>query len=247
VIYNRFKSTISIYKINVELILSFKVINAFFAVIIGAFSLANIALNLQTFAITVGAGAKIFETIDLVPPIDSASPTSKIPDHVEGHFQFKNVSFSYQSRPNVKVLDNISFYIESGTFVAIVGASGSGKNLSVEKKYKMIKNACEISNADEFIVKLPNQYETMVGQKQCIAIARTIVRDPKILFLDEATSALDSQSEKIVQDALNKASKNRTTIIVTHRLSTIRNATKIIVMNEEAVIEYGSHYELIAK
>ncbi|CAG8788098.1 6940_t:CDS:2, partial [Racocetra fulgida] len=232
------------------------VINAFFAVIISAFSLANIALDLQAFAIAVGAGAKILETIDLVPPIDSASPTGEIPDYVEGHFQFKNVSFSYPSRSNVKVLDNISFYIESGKSVAIVGASGLGKKLSVEEKYKMIKNACEISNAAEFIVRLPNQYETMVGeggillsggQKQRIAIARAIVRDPKILFLDEATSALDSQSEKLVQDALNKASKNRTTIIVTHQLSTIRNATKIIVMNERAVIEYGSHYELIAK
>ncbi|CAG8845110.1 25590_t:CDS:2, partial [Gigaspora margarita] len=130
------------------------------------------------------------------------------------------------------------------------------KDLSDEVKYQRIKNACEISNADEFIVRLHNQYETMVGeggillsggQKQHIAIARAIVKDPKKLFLDEATSALDSQSKKIVQDALNKASKNRTTIIVTHRLSTIRNATKIIVMNEGAVIEYGSHYELMTK
>ncbi|CAG8442720.1 24844_t:CDS:2 [Gigaspora rosea] len=271
VTYNRFKSTISIYKINVELILSFKVINAFFAVIIGAFSLANIAPDLQAFAIAVGAGAKILKTIDLVPPIDSASPTGEIPDHVEGHFQFKKVSFSYPSRPNVKVLDNISFYIESGTYVAIVGASGSGKinnvahgligsiyeELSVEEKYKMIKNACEISNADEFIVRLPNQYETMVGeggillsggQKQRIAIARAIVRDPKILFLDEATSALDSQSEKLVQDALNKASKNRTVNYYCYSsIVYYPQCHKIIVMNEGAVIEYGSHYELIAK
>ncbi|CAG8583643.1 17914_t:CDS:10, partial [Cetraspora pellucida] len=255
----------------------FRVINTFFAVIIGAFSLANIALDLKVFAIAVGAGTKILETIDLVPPIDSASPTGKIPDHVEGHIQFKNVSFSYLSRPNVKVLDNISLDIEPGTSVAIVGASGSGKmapqqislveqepvlfndtifnnvaygligsiydEKSDNEKYKIIINACQISNADEFIVRLPNQYETMVGeggiflsggQKQRIAIARAIVRDPKILFLDEATSALDSQSEKI-------------TIIVTHQLSTIRNTTKIIVMNEGAIIENGNYYELMAK
>ncbi|CAG8523871.1 9107_t:CDS:2 [Racocetra fulgida] len=204
----------------------FKVINAFFPVIIGAFSLANVAPDLQAFAIAVG-------NIGLVLPIDSASPNGEIPAHVEGHIQFKNVSFSYPSRPNVKVLDNILLDIKSGTSVAIVGASGSGKinnvahgligsiyeSMSDEEKYKMIKNACEISNADEFIVRLPNQYETMVGegeillprgQKQHIAIARAIVKDSKILLLDEATSALGSISEKIVQNALNKTSKNRT-------------------------------------
>ncbi|CAG8679246.1 4588_t:CDS:2, partial [Racocetra persica] len=91
------------------------------------------------------------------------------------------------------------------------------EDLSVEEKYKIIKNTCKISNTDEFIVRLSNQYKTMV---------------------DEATSALDSQSKKIVQDMLNKAFKNRTTIIVTHRLSTIYNTKKIIVINEGAVIKY---------
>ncbi|CAG8802501.1 35110_t:CDS:2, partial [Racocetra persica] len=175
-----------------------------------AFSLANIVPDLQAFAIAVGASAKILETIDLVLPIDSVSPTGEIPDHVEGHFQFKNVLFSYPSRSNVKVLDNISLYIEPGTSVAIISTSDSEKinnvahglisstyeDLSVEEKYKMIKNICEISNTNKFIVRLPNYY--------------AIVRDLKILFLDEATSALDSQSEKIVYDTLNKVSKNRT-------------------------------------
>ncbi|CAG8752931.1 10351_t:CDS:2, partial [Cetraspora pellucida] len=130
------------------------------------------------------------------------------------------------------------------------------ENIPQDKKRIMIEHACQISNAHGFIMKLPDKYESMVGeggvllsggQKQRIAIARAIVKDPKILLLDEATSALDSRSEGIVQDALDKASKDRTTIVVAHRLSTIRNATKIIVMSEGTILESGTHDELMAK
>jgi ABC-type multidrug transport system fused ATPase/permease subunit len=82
------------------------------------------------------------------------------------------------------------------------------------------------------------------GQRQRIAIARAILRDPKILLLDEATSALDSVSEKLVKQALDELMKNRTTIIIAHRLSTIREADKIVVMNKGKIIEQGSHLEL---
>lgn len=128
------------------------------------------------------------------------------------------------------------------------------EHASDAEKFEHVKKACIDANAHDFICNLPNGYDTMVGergmllsggQKQRVAIARAIVSDPRILLLDEATSALDTQSEGIVQDALDKASKGRTTITIAHRLSTIKDADLILVMGGGEILEQGTHNSLL--
>ncbi|KAJ7288261.1 P-loop containing nucleoside triphosphate hydrolase protein [Mycena rebaudengoi] len=296
------------------------VINVFMAILIGSFSLAMLAPEMQAITHGRAAAAKLFSTIDRVPAIDSADPGGEKPDHVDGDIVFEDVVFSYPSRPSVTVVKGLSLRFRAGKTAALVGASGSGKSTIVslverfydptsgsvtldginvknlnlkwlrsqiglvsqeptlfattiagnvahglinteyenapeEKKFALIKEACIKANADGFISKLPLGYDTMVGergfllsggQKQRVAIARAIVSDPRILLLDEATSALDTQSEGVVQDALDKAAAGRTTITIAHRLSTIKDADVIFVMGDGLVLEQGTHNELLS-
>jgi subfamily B ATP-binding cassette protein MsbA len=119
-----------------------------------------------------------------------------------------------------------------------------------------VVEACKVANAHNFIMESPEGYDTNIGdrgtklsggQRQRLSIARAVLKNPDILILDEATSALDTESEKLVQDALNKLLKGRTSVVIAHRLSTIQNADKIIVVDEGQIVEQGRHEELIAK
>lgn len=253
------------------------------AILIGSVSLAQLAPEMDAVTNGRAAAAKLYETIDRTPDIDSSDPGGLKPPHVSGHITFENVKFNYPSRPAVPVVQDLSISFPAGKTAALVGASGSGKSTVValverfydplsgavkldgtdvralnikwlrtqiglvsqeptlfattiagnvahgligteferaseEKRFALIREACVKANADGFIRGLPMGYDTVVGergflmsggQKQRIAIARAIVSDPKILLLDEATSALDTQSEGVVQDALDKASAGK--------------------------------------
>ncbi|KXS97430.1 hypothetical protein AC578_8822 [Pseudocercospora eumusae] len=137
----------------------------------------------------------------------------------------------------------------------LIGSTASLGHVTAEDK-RLVIQAAKIAYAHDFIMALPQGYDTEVrnkgqslsgGQRQRIAIARAIVSDPKILLLDEATAALDTQSEKVIQKALDNAARSRTTIVIAHRLSTIRHADNIIVMQDGKVVDQGVHEALLAR
>ena len=130
---------------------------------------------------------------------------------------------------------------------------GLGKENATDEQ---IVEAAKIANAHEFIIELPDGYDTNIGdsgnklsggQKQRLSIARAVLKNPPIMILDEATSALDTESERLVQDALEKMMRNRTSIVIAHRLSTIQNANTIVVLQKGEIVEQGSHIELMAQ
>jgi len=121
---------------------------------------------------------------------------------------------------------------------------------------KEIEKALQIANASDFVNQLPQGIDTIIGdagnklsggQKQRLAIARAVLKNPPVMILDEATSALDTESEKLVQDALQKMMQNRTSLVIAHRLSTIKSADEIIVLNKGEIVERGTHKEMMAQ
>ncbi|CAI9777375.1 unnamed protein product [Fraxinus pennsylvanica] len=289
-----------------------KAFTAIFSAIVGGMSLGQSFSNLGAFSKGKAAGYKLMEIIKQKPTIVQDSSDGTCLSEVSGNIEFKNVSFSYPSRPDVIIFRDFSIFFPAGKTVAVVGGSGSGKSTVVsliERFYdpnqgrilldnvniktlqlRWLRNqiglvnqepalfattilenilygkpeatmveveaAASAANAHSFITLLPNGYNTQVGergvqlsggQKQRIAIARAMLRNPKILLLDEATSALDAGSESIVQDALDRLMVGRTTVVIAHRLSTIRNVDSIAVIQQGQVVETGNHEELVAK
>ena len=267
--------------------------------------LASVYAQLQK---AIGATETIFNLMEENPEMDITSENAASID--VSKVAFSKVNFSYPTRTDVQVLKSVSFDLNRGKTLALVGRSGSGKStiasllmrfyaiengtVTVNKKplseidlkawrnalafvpqdvllfggtiweniaygdtkagEEQIIEAAKQANAWEFIQGFPEGLETTVGergvqlsggQRQRIAIARALLKDPQLLILDEATSALDSESEQLVQEALERLMKGRTSVVIAHRLSTIRNADQILVLNEGEVIERGSHDELI--
>ncbi|XP_041662861.1 bile salt export pump [Cheilinus undulatus] len=287
-------------------------IQVFFGVLMAAMNLGQASPCLEAFASGRAAAKTIFDTIDREPEIDCFSDKGHRLEKVKGDIEFHNISFFYPSRPEVKILDNLSMQIKAGETTAFVGPSGSGKSTTVQLIQRFydpkegmvtldghdirtlniqwlrsligiveqepvlfattiaenirfgrpgvniedIIEATKQANAYNFIMDLPQKFDTLVGegggqmsggQKQRIAIARALIRNPKILLLDMATSALDNESEAVVQEALDKVRTGRTTISIAHRLSTIRNADVIIGFDHGQAVEKGTHSELLER
>lgn len=279
-----------------------------YSIFVGA-SFGGIAELYAQIQKAIGATERVFELLDEKPE-NINSIQKQQTQKLKGEVEFKNVAFSYPSRKEIQVLNNVSFSAGFGQKVALVGPSGAGKstisslllrfydidsgailidgksifdyeledlrgNMSIvpqdvilfggsireniaygkpDATEEEIFLAAKQANALNFINGFPEKFETLVGergiklsggQRQRIAIARALLKNPAILILDEATSSLDSESEKLVQEALEILMEGRTSIIIAHRLSTIRKADKILVLDKRTIIEEGTHNELL--
>jgi len=282
--------------------------------IIGALAIASPELRalgtLNAVAQEGGAAAdRVFDIVDAEPGVTDALDAKKLED-VRGQVSFDEVEFAYPD--GTRALTGLSFSVNPGETVAIVGASGAGKSTvfnlllrlydasggavlidgtdvrdvqasslrgsialvsqdtalfddtlkanialgRLDASDEEIKAAARTANAYDFIDALPEGFDAPAGemgrnlsggQRQRIALARAVLRGAEILLLDEATSALDAESEAKIQEALSTYAKDRTTLIVAHRLSTVRSADRIIVMDEGRCVEQGDHDTLMAK
>ena len=253
------------------------------------------------------ASERVFDVLDLTESIPNQGIIN--PSKIKGAIDFHNVSFAYDDKNFV--LNDISFSVNAGETLAIVGATGSGKTsiinllnrfyqinsglIKVDDKpveeYSLeglrsnigmvlqdvflfsgsikeninlrdenitdeqVYNAAKLVGAYDFIMKLPGgfEYDVMergatlsMGQRQIISFIRALVYNPSILILDEATSSIDTESEELIQSAIEKLIKGRTSVIIAHRLSTIQHADKILVLDAGKIVEQGSHEELLA-
>ncbi|KAL1560399.1 ATP-binding cassette sub- B member 9 [Salvia divinorum] len=245
-----------------------KVVNVIMSVMTGGIAIGQTFPCVNAFAAGQAAAYKMFETIKRKPKIDADCDGIVLED-IKGDIELKDVYFRYPARPEVQIFQGFSMSISSGKTAALVGQSGSGKSTVislVERFYDPEAGEVLIDGVNLKKLKLKSirgkiglalklqGLDTMVGehgiqlsggQKQRIAIARAILKDPRILLLDEATSALDAESERTVQEALENVMKNRTTVVVAHRLTTIRNADMIVVVHLGKLVEKGTHDELM--
>lgn len=268
----------------------------------------QIADRYNTLQMGIVSSSRIFDLLDSQDQIPNDG--NFIPEQLEGTVEFKNVWFAYLDEDYV--LKDISFKVEKGKTIALVGATGAGKssvinllsrfydinkgeilidgvpvkdfeikalrnnigvvlqdvflfsntieeninlgNFNISRK--KIYETAELVGAKSFIERLPGklEYNVMergvtlsVGQRQLISFIRAMVYDPKIIVLDEATSSVDSETEELIQNAIQKMMSGRTSIVIAHRLSTIQNADKILVLDRGRIVEEGSHGELMAK
>uniref|UniRef100_A0A183TK50 Multidrug resistance protein 1 n=1 Tax=Schistocephalus solidus TaxID=70667 RepID=A0A183TK50_SCHSO len=217
-----------------------------FAMIFGGSTLGQSFQQFDHFNAAKVAAAEIYETIDRIPPIDKRTP-GKIIEKLSGEIVFRNVCFEYPLRKDVKILQDFNLTIRSGQTIAIVGPSSSGKSTVIQLIQRFYNPSRGEVGPDypEFTFISEGGGGLSGGQKQHIAIARALIRNPRILLLDEATSALDTRSEAAVQKALENARVGRTVVIVAHRLSTVRDADVIMVVDGGVIKESGNHSELV--
>ncbi len=286
------------------------------AVIIGFIKMAQmlfrplrqIADKFNQLQMGIVAGERVFDVIDTESSIKKTG--TKTTENLQGNISFKNVSFSYIK--DEEVLKGISFDVNKGQTVAIVGATGAGKStiinlinrfyeidsgvicvddipieeydiVSLRKQIGIVlqdvflfsdtilnnitlknesitlsevQEAAKQIGIHDFIMTLPNDYHYNVkergamlssGQRQLIAFLRAYVSNPKVLILDEATSSVDTHSEQMIQYATDKITKDRTSIVIAHRLATIKKADMIIVMDKGLIVEQGTHAQLLQK